>query len=126
MYDAALDPITGLLPLDPLPMITGRDLVAQRLRLRFQQFRGEWILDQQTGVPYVEWAGQKLHKQVVGALLRNEAETCPGVKQVLSITVTGTSSRRCTVAIEVLYDDGTQAALAFDTADVLGAALPAF
>jgi len=126
MYDAQLDPVTGLLPLDPLPMVTDRDLVGQRLRLRFWLHRGEWILDQQDGVPYIEWSGRKLNLAIVTAFFRREAETCPGVKQVLSLLVTGSSSRNCAVTMDLLYDDGTQSTVAFDSTDVLGSSVPAF
>lgn len=65
---------------------SGDDVVLQRLRLRLQLIRGDWILDAQAGVPYLQWfgGGTKLTSVAdVGAYLRSVIETTPGVQRVM-------------------------------------------
>lgn len=51
--DLALDRVTGDLEL-PLRIVKGVEALAQRLRLRLLQWRGQWFLDETLGVPYAQ------------------------------------------------------------------------
>ena len=62
---------------------TGLDLTMQRVRRRLDRFLGDWILDSSLGLPFFEWAAQKPPQvQSIGARVRAEIETTPGVSGV--------------------------------------------
>lgn len=99
-YDVGLD-ADGDLPAFCYA-ITGIDLVAQRLRLRLGTFLGDWVLDPTKGLPILRWLGTKPPNAAeIGAVVRREIETTPGVLRVeayastwdpatMAIAITGT------------------------------------
>lgn len=76
-YDLLL--IDGDLP-DRPTLVRGPELIAQRVRRRLAMHRGEWLLDQRVGVPYVRWRAQKPPRvDAIGAHIRQVVTDTPGV-----------------------------------------------
>lgn len=80
----------------PLRFATGLDAVVQGARVRMQLIRGEWFLDLDAGVPWMEndavtetaaILGQKFNRSRVTTALRTAILSTPGVKEVLSLQV---------------------------------------
>lgn len=80
--DVGLDPDSGDLP-DVSSFISGFDLILQRIRRRLGTYLGEWLADGKVGLPYFRWIAQKPPDvAAIGAKLRAEIETTPGVARV--------------------------------------------
>lgn len=71
-----------------LATVTGRDAIAQHVRVRLQHFLGEWFLDEREGVPYFERI--LVHHPDLAAIeeayRRTIAET-PGIASVRDLTL---------------------------------------
>lgn len=66
-----------------IELIEGLDEIAQKLRTRYLFFLGEWFLDLREGIPYYEKIFVKPFNQTdVNSILREVAETTPGVAEV--------------------------------------------
>ncbi len=77
--DAYLDPITNDLPAVNR-LITGLDLVLQRIRIRLNRNRGEWFIDITAGVPLLDWLAHKPPRLgEIAAFIRSELDSIPGV-----------------------------------------------
>jgi hypothetical protein len=87
--DIAIDPLTGDMMLDSTGdavTVTGREAIAQHLRIRLAFVLGEWHLDQREGVPYFEqiWiVGADL--TVVEEIFRTTIRTTPGIASVRTL-----------------------------------------
>lgn len=87
--------------------ITGNDLTVQRLTLRLGTFLGEWVLDTSVGLRYVEWLQQTPPRvDEIGADLRREVETTPGVVRVDN-WLGSYDGRTLSFSADVVVDDGT-------------------
>ena len=63
--------------------IEGATLVAQRVRIRLGTFRGEWLLDQSAGLPFLRWRSQRSPPlDSIAAKVREELRATPGVLDV--------------------------------------------
>lgn len=63
--------------------IEGAALVAQRVRIRLGTFRGEWLLDQSAGLPFLRWRSQRSPPlDSIAAKVREELRATPGVLDV--------------------------------------------
>lgn len=62
--------------------------VAQRLLIRLLNWRGEWFLDTEYGVPYLEILGQKRGKESVDLVFQQEILKENGVKEIVSFDST--------------------------------------
>lgn len=93
-----------------LALVTGPDEIAQKLKVRYRFFLGEWFLDQRLGVPYIQTIFEKGTSEV---LIRNKLQkvaiTCPGVagltdwEQAVDIV-----TRAMSISFRaLLYDGGT-------------------
>lgn len=91
--------------------ISGDALVAQRVRLRLLQYPGDWLLDRQAGVPWLDWSQAKPPPlAVIEATLRREIETTPGVRRVDELrAVFDATARRVTVTARATLDSGARA-----------------
>jgi hypothetical protein len=87
--DIAIDPLTGDMMLGSTGdavTLTGRDAIAQHVRVRLAFVLGEWHLDQREGVPYFEqiWiVGADL--AVVEEIFRTTIRTTPGIASVRTL-----------------------------------------
>lgn len=90
-YDIQLDPLTHDLVIAPpgdLQLVDGAARVAQQIKVTLLLFLGEWFLDTDFGVPYLE---QVLVKNPnfagVNALLRARILDVPGVTRIVSLSM---------------------------------------
>lgn len=92
-----------------LRKLTGVEAVAQRLRVRFRLFRGDWFLSTLDGIPYHEIVLRKrtspgLRREV----FRRAARSMHGIREVLSMDVAiDGRTRALTVRAELLLEDLT-------------------
>lgn len=110
--DIAIDPVTGDILLDAsgdVAVVTGRDAIAQHVRVRLQFILGEWHLDTREGVPWFEqiWVANPNIAAITELFRRTIAET-PGVASVRSLVLDfDRETRTLTVsASEVVTTDG--------------------
>ena len=79
-YDVGL--VDGDLP-SRTSHIHGFDVIVQRIDRRLRTHLGEWIADASKGLPFAEWIAQKPpNVDTIGAFVRREIETTPGVVRV--------------------------------------------
>ena len=104
------EPVSLLLDVDGdldmtngLRFATGLTAVMQGVRTRLGMFRGEWFLDLDLGVPYLErdgvtaaqaLLGQKFNEPKARAAFRTPILATPGVLSILSVVVTFDGSTR--------------------------------
>lgn len=99
-----------------LDLADGRDLqlladdeaIAQHVRLRLRQVKGEWFLDLDAGL---DWFGLVLGKghsdDEIEAEVRRVLVATPGVVQVYSVEIEREASlRRASIAVQALTDSG--------------------
>lgn len=113
----ALDPVTGDLRFPPV-IIFGGEAVAQRVRVRFKWFLGEWFLDQRLGVPYFQDILIKNPDPIlISFIFKKVLTTTPGVASVSTFNATlDAATRTLTVSFEATLDSGgllTAAAVPF-------------
>lgn len=111
--DLALDISTWDLELPPR-LITGADMIAQRIGIRFKFWLGEWFLDTREGVPYIEQvlvANPDL--SLIRALFRRVITSTPGVKRVESLDLSFDRAARTLVvgSFRATLIDGSTLAL---------------
>ncbi len=94
-----LNPVEGDIEIDARGRIvwtndaTG-DSTAQKLRIRFNFWRGEYFADTRLGVPYIRQGtslgilGEKWDEPTFNAIMRNVILTTPGVASLRSYAVT--------------------------------------
>jgi hypothetical protein len=61
---------------------------AQRIKIRLQIFKGEWILDNREGVPYYQEILTKTSKEAVDAIFKAKVLEDPLVENLLEFTST--------------------------------------
>jgi hypothetical protein len=106
--ELALDPATGDLAFPPR-IIHGIEAIAQRIRVRFRWFLGEWFLDQRQGVPYYAHILIKNPDPIlISYVFRQVLLKTPGVASVSNFQASiDRRSRMLTVDFEATLDDGT-------------------
>lgn len=92
------------------PTTGGRgDNVEQRLYIKLRTFRGEWYLDVNYGVPWLEQVlGVKVRKSTVDMLIQKAILEEAGVERITYFTSTMDSERReyeCSFSVKT--DEGT-------------------
>lgn len=91
----------------PTRLVTGIDLVKQRIHVRLATHRGDVLRDAKLGLPWVDWFGLKPFPfATVAARIRREIEGIPGVVTVLEVTVTPDGAGSVAVAAEVTAAEG--------------------
>ncbi len=106
--DLALDPVSGDLAFPPR-IIRGAEAVAQRIRVRFRWFLGEWFLDQRQGVPYYRDILVKNPDPIlISFIFRRVLTSTPGVRSVSKFSaVLDRASRTLTVNFEATLADSS-------------------
>ena len=78
-----------------LRLVTGAEEIAQKLKVRYGFFFGEWFLDTRLGVPYIQQLMEKgITDQVLRMQLQHVALTCPGVDSITEWTATRDATLR--------------------------------
>lgn len=79
-------------------------ITMQRIRIRLRLFLGDWLLNKDEGLPYVQWAQMKpAPVRTIGARVRSEIETTPGVLRVERFEATFTpADRRLLITCRVI------------------------
>jgi hypothetical protein len=105
--ELALNPATGDVAIPPR-LIYGVEAIAQRIRVRFEWFLGEWFLDTRQGVPYYRDILIKNPDPIlITFIFRRVLLSTPGVKSVSSFrAVLDKVTRTLTVDFEATADDG--------------------
>ncbi len=87
-YDIGLDPDTGDLPTIS-SLISGIDLVAQRVRIRLGLIKGDSVRDKSLGLPWVDWMSTKpVRLRDIETQTRLAVESVPGVVRTENWTAT--------------------------------------
>lgn len=101
MRDLALDPVTGDLLVQSgrarLTTSVNAEDVIQRITIRLRLWQGEYCLDTNAGVPYIQVLGVKGAEDRIARMIRKVVETTPGVASLDSFTMTAGSDRVGTV-----------------------------
>ena len=88
--DFMIDPITGDMALDASGQITltATEEVAtlQRLRIKFQFFKGEWFLDKRQGTPWyqrilIKGSSERVNRSIFRQIIEGD----PGVARLVSL-----------------------------------------
>lgn len=92
-----------------IQLVTGRDEIAQHLRIRLKFFIGEWFLDKRLGIPYIQKVFRKNpNSNVVRDLISRTALGTPGVEEIQSLDfVLDGANRKLTVDLraKIVGDD---------------------
>lgn len=103
--DIALDAATGDLAFEnrDLALVSGAELVKQRLSVILQLFKGEWFLDAEAGIPWFQEILEKgVDEAVVDAILRKAITDTTDVNRLLSYeSEIDAATRTITVAFTV-------------------------
>lgn len=114
-----LDPLTRDLVV-PIVWLTGAAGVAQRLLVKLSMFRGEWFLDLDHGVPYLEGNGVPSSQVILGrkfdeprtrATVRDMILSTPNVGELLQLDVEFDNvTRKLAIRFRVrcVFDDTTE------------------
>lgn len=124
MKDYAIDPETfDLLPVGPdggFQIVEGVQAFAQRLRIRFQFFRGDWALNPEEGMPLVEeMLAGKVTPLRAETVLRQTVESTPGFRKMISFeSSVDPTTRRMSIRFICVFETGE--IVNFDEAFIIG------
>jgi hypothetical protein len=91
----------------PTRLVTGLDLVAQRIRVGLALHRGDVLRDASIGLPWVEWFGQKpVPVATIVARVRRVIEAVPGVLRADVSAQMNTSTGELALEAEVVAEEG--------------------
>ena len=91
----------GDLPLDGRMIQNNVELIAQHVTDRLTTFQTDWVLNEQTGLPYLRWAKIKLpRKEEIRALVVQEVLAVEGVKRIKKIDIDGL---KITLTVETIF-----------------------
>jgi hypothetical protein len=96
---------------DDLPdvpyLLTGLDLVVQRIECRMNRFFGEWFLDRTVGLPLVEWVTTKApDREAVLSRIEQEIREIPGVVRTEN-ALAKLENRLLSIQMDVITQAGT-------------------
>lgn len=84
------------------------DIVAQRLRITLYTFYGEWFLNTEIGVPYIQQIFTKVKKKsTIDLIFQGLIAADPGVIEILTFTSTVSTDRGYTMTFQVRVADNT-------------------
>lgn len=106
----------------PLRIIRGAEAIAQRVRVRFRFFLGEWFLDRRLGVPYYREILKKNPDPIlIASILRTVLTSTPGILRVTKMATRWDRGPRIMyVDFEATLEDGTTILRAVDEPFILG------
>lgn len=86
-----------------LQLVTGIEAIRQELQIRYRFFLGEWFLNTDEGVPYIQDLLKKNPSEArVRALMAEVALDTPGVEQIQNYTADlDAAERRLTIRIDL-------------------------
>lgn len=89
-------------------LITGIDLIAQRISVALRLHRGEWLQDVRVGLPWLEWVQIKPPPlSAISAALRSTVLGVPGVLEVTRYTAThDVETESVAIEMDVRTDEG--------------------
>ncbi len=107
MIDLALDPVTRDLILPPRPL-DGAARAAQAVGIRLRAWLGDWFLDKNHGVPYLEEIlGKKNRLEIVEAILRAQILDVRSIRAISSFSISlDPVTRKATVIYEASSEEG--------------------
>lgn len=93
--DIVVDPINGI------TFVSGIDGVAQLVRIALRLFRGEWFLDLDAGVPYLQTIlGQKFNAETLREEIVKAVVVVEGVVEITELTIDfDNATREVSVAV---------------------------
>lgn len=91
-----------------LAFLDGAERVAQSVGIRLRTWRGEWFLDVEHGVPYIdEVMGKNRSNAVIASILRAEILDVHSVRRIDSFSVEiSAASRTANVSFSATSDEG--------------------
>lgn len=113
MFDLLLDESTNDLILENNDLVltsTNQESLRQRLSIHLLMYRGEWFLNTEFGVPYMQQLiGIARTKETIDAVLRSEIalETTEDLIGNFTSTYDNTDTRRYTLSFDVYTSDET-------------------
>jgi hypothetical protein len=91
----------GDLPPDARMTQNNVELIAQHVVDRLTTFKSDWVLNEQTGLPYLQWAKIKLPRtEEIRAFVIREILAVEGVQRIKKINVEGLNIR---LTIETIF-----------------------
>jgi len=90
------------------------DSTAQRIKQRLGVLKGEWFLDSELGIPYIDelFDNKTGTPRLLESIIRTTIETTYGVSKILSFTTNYNFENRFgEIIFEVEYSDGTTESL---------------
>lgn len=106
MRDLALSSVSGYTDLDvesgqPV-VVSGTELIRQRILVRLRRHRGEWVFDRRKGLLYHAGRSRRFDTAQFAAAVKAEIRDVPGVVRVVSVvTVKAGDTVTCTFRCEV-------------------------
>lgn len=87
--------------------VSGNDQIAQRIKTLLQTFMGEFFLDQNFGIPWVQTIFQKPANQAVfDSIIKRAILSVQGVKLIASFDSVISAGRTYTINTTILDQDG--------------------
>lgn len=117
--DIQLDPLTHDLVIDDrrLNLIGDPEHIRQNVKQRLLHFRNEWFLNLREGTPWIEQILIKgARVGTVGAILKQRIAGTPGIRDLVSFSITAEGERGLSVAFAATTNDNTAIA---DTVQVV-------
>lgn len=94
-----------------------KDVVAQRLKITLQTFKGEWFLDQDIGIPYIQQIMVKgVPKQTIDVIFQEAILNDEGVEEMVSYySELDSATRKFKMNFAVRCRDDSVASIDFET-----------
>jgi len=87
--------------------ITGADRIAQALGIRLRAWMGEWYMNHNHGVPYIDSVLGKQRQELVLSVFRAQILTVQGIQKIESLSLdVDNRSRVLTVNVEATSTEG--------------------
>lgn len=78
-----------------LKMVSGREAISQRVRQHIEFYQGEWFLDTEAGLPWLQEVYQEPFDQITSeAILKNEVLEVPGVEDIVEFEASRDNKNR--------------------------------